>query len=173
MAVAESGGKFSWPAFWAQYYCGVTALLQQRSGDAVACLELATAMMREGGIDPEVPIEIEYRQFLVVALRGAARRDEADALLKAVRTKIDKARADGWGHPQFQLIEAAQLALEGRAEDALTQLEDTLAQGPVSGRRGSWKGAWFLGIDPAFDSLRREPRFEALLSPQAQLQDPR
>ena len=49
---------------------------------------------------------------------------------------------------------AAINAIEGRTDEALDWLE--------RGYRAGWKDARFLGLDPFFASLRREPRYLAL-----------
>jgi TolB-like protein/DNA-binding winged helix-turn-helix (wHTH) protein len=79
-------------------------------------------------------------------------------LLETVLERMDlESRARGRGEMWYFQQRPIALALLGRNDEALAQLEKAVEQGY------GYHDAWFyLDHDPAFDALRREPRFKTL-----------
>jgi hypothetical protein len=96
---------------------------------------------------------------VVIALRAAGRRPEADQLLQIADREMSQAM--GRGRVPFDIVQmAARIrALQGRREEALRLLERAVAMG------WQWHFVGFsprLADDPVFASLRNEPRLRRL-----------
>ncbi|MET0281615.1 MAG: winged helix-turn-helix domain-containing protein [Steroidobacteraceae bacterium] len=112
----------------------------------------------EGHIAPRMGTfyspEIVYAETLRAAAEQPRRRQILEQVLHAMdRTSIEFQRGEFW----FPLWRARALALLGRDEEALFQLERL----PAISRTGT---LWEATVDPVFDRLRAEPRFVALLA---------
>jgi TolB-like protein/DNA-binding winged helix-turn-helix (wHTH) protein/Flp pilus assembly protein TadD len=124
-------------------YDGPTGLLYMRPGVRAGVCDLHEAAL------------------VALALRGAGRRDEADALLREADALIRAAYRRGEVPTWFDEDAAAIWAVQGRTGPALDALERALRRGGVhAGRTDLPK----LEDEPALRSLRGDPRFEALRS---------
>lgn len=95
---------------------------------------------------------------LVVALRRAGRNDEAERVLKATAAELRFRLQNGFGSSSAPVENAAILALAGRREKALDELQAAAARGWVNHGEPFWVGL----NDPAFAELAPEPRFQAV-----------
>src|ERR1017187_1650638 len=88
--------------------------------------------------------------YLGAALALAAQRDEAQALLRKM-VAVDSApdEGNGWVHTSY-----IQVGLGDKA-GALTSLENSYTHHETDVN--------YIAVDPVFDPLRNEPRFQALL----------
>jgi tetratricopeptide (TPR) repeat protein len=89
----------------------------------------------------------DYRDMLAIGHAWAGNRDEADRLLRTLREA---------GHPPSSYTAAAVAAALHEPAAALTLLETAYANKEPA--------MTALAVDPLFDSIRREPRFVALLA---------
>jgi len=88
--------------------------------------------------------------YLGDALALAGQRDEAQALLRKMLSEDSSPDVgNGWVHTSY-----IQVGLGDKA-GALTSLENSYAHHETDVN--------YIGVDPIFDSLRSEPRFQALL----------
>jgi TolB-like protein/tRNA A-37 threonylcarbamoyl transferase component Bud32/Flp pilus assembly protein TadD len=89
----------------------------------------------------------DYRDMLAIGHAWAGNRDEADRLLRTLREA---------GHPPSSYTAAAVAAALHEPAGALKLLETAYANKEPA--------LTALAVDPLFDSIRREPRFVALLA---------
>ena len=75
--------------------------------------------------------------------------------LELAETEKARARGERRTRAATRLAAAEGYALSGRPVEALAALESAYAQGAA--------GLVFVGVNPSYDALRREPRFRALL----------
>ncbi|HJP57424.1 MAG TPA: protein kinase [Gemmatimonadales bacterium] len=96
------------------------------------------------------------RSFHALTLhrRGADR--QADSLWRQSAAAAERSLAAGAEGPAAPMELAAINAIEGHTKEAMDWLE--------RGYQAGWKDARQLEIDPFFDSVRREPRFQAVLA---------
>jgi len=96
---------------------------------------------------------------LVLALRQAGRRADADRLLTALKRTIERLEAASDQDFNTELSGARLAALAGNTKDAMRRLRDAVSRG--------WKGQ-DTGFpdpesDPALDNLRKDPEFQSVL----------
>lgn len=91
-------------------------------------------------------------------------REKANRLFEAILKSIDdEAHTRGRGEFKYLQQLAVIYALQGRDEEALAMLEKCVVQGNTSALR------LVLANDPAFDTLRAQPRFRAVVEKMAAL----
>lgn len=101
---------------------------------------------------------------IAAALRAAGRGAEADRLLDhADRAIADALRRSGGAAPADFYARAAEIwALRGRRDLALAGLERARRNGWINADLPAGDLVDDIGDEPAFDSLRGDPRFEAI-----------
>jgi TolB-like protein/DNA-binding winged helix-turn-helix (wHTH) protein/tetratricopeptide (TPR) repeat protein len=97
--------------------------------------------------------EVDIGALLLRANDRARARELLEAVLAAMDTAATQyQRGETW----FSVQRMRALALLGRSEEALRTL-------PVVSRSGWSPDSWMLEVDPACDSIRADPRFQAFL----------
>jgi tetratricopeptide (TPR) repeat protein len=105
------------------------------------------------GADLRVSMVTEAR-----ALSALGRGNEAMAVVPRLLTKVSKAQRHEW-LPVISLV-----AIDaGRTEEAIDALDKSLSAFPL------WTTPAFLRVDPRFEALHGDPRFEAMLARHAKL----
>ena len=101
---------------------------------------------------------------IAAALRAVGRNAEADKILAHLDREIDAAlRRSGGRAPPYFFIDAAQTwAMRGKRALALTALEGIGGSGRLASMDFDDLSLNDFGAEPAFKSLRGEPRFEAI-----------
>ena len=122
---------------------------------AVAAAVGFSARVELQALVDENPTEPRYRSALGLALAGLGRNEEA------IREGEEGVRLlppekEAW-RGAWRMADLAQIeAMTGRAEEAIERLASLLSvPGDLS--------VWNLRLDPAWDPLRGNPRFEALV----------
>lgn len=92
---------------------------------------------------------------LVLARQKTGDQAGADELLAQVRVYFARLRSEGLSHPAIAYQFARILALEGRPDEALAELQDAITRG--------WR-FWYTAGDPLLSSLHDRPEFSALIS---------
>jgi TolB-like protein/tetratricopeptide (TPR) repeat protein len=120
----------------------------------------------ERHVDPEGPIEFlplyiwgarNEAQALAWAWQQTGQDEKAARLLDGMDRKYRAARAEGRQHTSEPLFEYARNALLlGHREQAL----ELLGQAAEAG----WRGYYGIQADPRWDSVREEPKFQAVLA---------
>ena len=165
LAQSQSPGEAAniYLTFWSAYYSGVAAMLCGYDDQAVGFLRQAGEIVDTGSVG-EVLILAEYYLYSANAYMNVGDTENARAFLEQAHDMIVTARRQNYGNSQFYYVEASYYALARESDLALQSLAKANAEGRTSGRRGSWKGAWFLESDPNFASMRSMPEFEAILT---------
>jgi TolB-like protein/Flp pilus assembly protein TadD len=127
----------------------------QRLGDpgasALAEANLATLRLRIA----QYSRHPRYHAYAAVALAQLGRREEA---LAQAEQAVEQDRHDAFSGPRFVEIQAMVNAILGRHREAVVLLRHLLStpyRDPISTAK--------LRLDPAWDSLRGDPEFQALL----------
>ncbi len=145
-----TGGNRHWRK-WAAH----GALMQ---GDYLAAAEYLEAAfaIREfySGLFPAE--EIVHVLNLVAAYRGLGDTEKAGAWLEIGRGRIQKLRQQDVSLPDLDYAEGALLVLEGDNEAGLEFLETAAMRG--------WLGWPIMRHDPKLETLRDDPRFEAIIA---------
>ena len=82
-------------------------------------------------------------------------KDRAALLLADVERTLNDYEQRGVTAPAFSFHRARMLALRGDTARALTSLQTAVDRG--------WRRAWWMSRDPAFERLRDETAFKAIL----------
>jgi TolB-like protein/Flp pilus assembly protein TadD len=122
------------------YFLGRNQSYQSRHEEAGVTLRRATEL------DPE---SREFKSALCYALGAGGQTEAAEKILQELERQARRA------YLSPTLLAQAHLGL-GRRDEALAQLEQALALHAAD--------LVWLGVNPAFSSLRSEPRFTAILS---------
>jgi TolB-like protein len=131
--------------------------------DGGGAASAVTALSRSLGYDGTLPTQLSTigcRAYIDLAQLLLAKGDAAAAqrLRLLLEQKLDGRAKEAPGEARMLDVNRAMLlAQAGRDRDALTALERAFAPTPL--RR--W---WLLLQHPAFDHLRREPRFQAIVA---------
>ena len=97
-----------------------------------------------------------FRTLDVASLFAVAgEKDRAAQLLDHVERTLNDYEQRGVTAPAFSFHRARMLALRGDTARALTSLQTAVDRG--------WRRAWWINRDPAFEQLRGESAFKALL----------
>ncbi len=111
---------------------------------------------------PGVPVgvcDLHEAALVALALRAAGRREEADALLREADALLRAAYRRGQVPTWFDEDAAAIWAVQGKTGPAVAALQRALRRGAAHAGRTDLPN---LEDEPAFRSLRGDPRFEAL-----------
>jgi TolB-like protein/DNA-binding winged helix-turn-helix (wHTH) protein/Tfp pilus assembly protein PilF len=122
----------------------VLGLTREQEGEPEAAIAEFQKALELSGTRPAV-----YLDYLGHAYAVAGKRAEAEAVL----SQIDQQVKPGGVSPVYR---AATLAALGRKDQALDALEEGSA--PGAGGESEW-----LNVDPRFETLRSDPRFQRLL----------
>jgi TolB-like protein/Flp pilus assembly protein TadD len=134
--------------------------LQQLSGDTVTARATFSTVRdtAEAGLR-EQPDNVRFLSLLSLALAGLGERDKAvQAIDKAISLHTNDARVQ----PYYQETKARILALFGDKDGALSILSHLLEVSYEGGLFGPPLTPTLLRLDPDWDNLRGDPRFEKL-----------
>jgi tetratricopeptide (TPR) repeat protein len=118
------------------------ALEQEGQPDA-AVAEFQKAMALSGGRP------VAYLDYLGHAYAAAGKRDQAEPIL----AELDERVKPGGAGPVYR---AATLAALGKTDQAIDAIEE--GSEPGNGGESEW-----LKVDPRYDALRSDPRFQRVL----------
>jgi len=128
---------------------------QLRGDHAAARAAFASAHVRLDSVLRELPDDWRVHAARGLALAGLGRRDAALREARWLRQSVVY-REDAYKGPSVAEDRARILAQAGEADAALDEIERLLA-------RPSWLSVHTLRIDPRWDPIRNDPRFQALL----------
>ena len=128
---------------------------QLRGDHAAARAAFASAHVRLDSVLRELPDDWRVHAARGLALAGLGRRDAALREARWLRQSVVY-REDAYKGPSVAEDRARILAQAGEADAALDEIERLLA-------RPSWLSVHTLRLDPRWDPIRNDPRFQALL----------
>jgi TolB-like protein/Flp pilus assembly protein TadD len=132
-------------------------IARERLGDRRGALAAAEANQATLAARVErYPLDPAYQAYLAVTLAQLGRKEEAQA---QVEKALQLVREDAFAGPRYVEVQALMEIILGQRKEAvgrLCRLVNTSYQGAIS--------ATDLRLNPTWDSLRKEPAFEELLS---------
>lgn len=135
----------------------LSGLARQRSGDEVgAAAAFDSARVELEALVASSPDESRFRSSLGLALAGLGRSEDA---IREGREglRLMPVEKEAW-RGGYRVIDLARIyTLTGRVEEAVEQLEHVMSI-PAD------LSVWELRLDPMWDPLRGNPRFEALIA---------
>lgn len=149
-------------------YVGRSAKLLINAGRAREVTDLYDGdgiLSLKRGATPGRPAQLlQDGPVVAAALRAAGRGDEADRLLLLLDQRLVAAirRSDGRVPAGFLALAAQTWALRGKTDAALSALERAVANGWLNASDLADSALPDIGDEPAFRSLRGQPRFEAV-----------
>ncbi len=138
------------PLVWA----GMAKLMVNDNARAVQLFE--RALGPEIGGDSQKGFGLGTLTHLALAYQKNGEPAEAEAVIARCMEMARKAHSNGWDNPLMKINLARLHAIQDNKSEALDLLQQAYAQG--------WRRGASVQRDIAFDSVRWEPAFEALMS---------
>ena len=135
---------------------GLVATTKQQWEYAISDLEKSLILMRGDQLDHRDEMTIRIQLLLARAWQGLGDTIRSDSYLSEANLSINSLISQGVLLPKtLRYHQAAHAAISEQSLQALSLLRQTIQEGFVD--------TWILKVDPAFDSLREDPTYLAIL----------